>query len=153
MNKLLSKIFILLTCTIYLHADSMFLLTKMDKVYLVVENYSSKLPMSIKKEIYEGLNDTAKELKIDTTGYSYRTFGILLYDTSIGDQLTLNIDLIVGEEVKRIDDNEEVFALTYEKRKQFIIDNKDQEEIADQVSDYVDLLLVDFIKQYKEDNE
>ena len=152
MNKLLSKIFILLTCTIYLHADSMYLLTKIDKVYVVVENYSTKLPMSIKKDIFESLNSTTEELKIDTTGYGHRTFGVLLYDTPIANQLSINIELILGEEVKRLDDSEEVFALTYQKRKQFILTDKNQDEIEEEVLDNIDLLLLDFIGQYKEDN-
>lgn len=153
MNRLLGKIFILLLATVYLNAGSMFLLTKINKAYLVVENYSSKLPMSIKENIYEELKNTTKELKIDTSGYGHRTFGVLLYDTMLDGKLILNVDLILGEEVKRLDDSEAVYALTYEKRKQFIISDKTFDEIEDELADNIDLLLEDFSEQYMEDNE
>ena len=153
MNRLLGKIFIVLLSTVYLNADSMFLLTKINKAYLVVENYSSKLPMSIKDDIYEELRDITDELKIDTSGYGHRTFGVMLYDTMIDGKLILNIDLILGEEVKRVDDGEDVYALTYEKRKQFFINDKPFDEIEEELADNIDLLLTDFRGQYYEDNE
>jgi len=137
----------------YAHADSMFLLTKLHKVYLVVENYSSKLPMSLKDDIYKELKNTTNELKIDSSGYGHRTFGVILYDTKLDGKSVLTIELILGEEVKRIDDNESVYALTYEKRKQFVMTNKSEEEIEDELSDSIDLLLSDFTEQYIEDNE
>ena len=153
MNRVLGKIFILLLCTAYLNAGSMFLLTKINKAYLVVENYSSKLPMSIKEDIYEELKNTTNELKIDTSGYGHRTFAVMLYDTMLDGKLILNVDLILGEEVKRLDDSEDVYALTYEKRKQFIIADMSIDEIEDELADNIDLLLEDFSEQYIEDNE
>ena len=153
MNRLLGKILVLLISTVYLNADSMFLLTKINKAYLVVENYSSKLPMSIKEGIYEELKNTTDELKIDTNGYGHRTFGVMLYDTMIDGKLLLNVELILGEEVKRLDDSEAVYALTYEKRKQFTISDKTFDEIEDELGDNIDLLLTDFTEQYIEDNE
>jgi len=153
MKKLFSKVFILLLATVYLNADSMFLLTKIEKAYLVVENYSSKLPMSIKEDIKEELKNTTDELAIDTSGYGHRTLGVMLYDTMLDGKLILNMELILGEEVKRIDDGESVYALTYEKRKQFILTAKDADEIEEELMDNIDMLLVDFMEQYNEDNE
>ena len=153
MNRLLGKIFILLLSTVYLNADSMFLLTKINKAYLVVENYSTKLPMSIKEGIYEELKNATDELKIDTSGYGHRTFGVMLYDTMLDGKLILNIELILGEEVKRVDDGEAVYALTYEKRKQFILTNKSADDIEEELEDNINLLLTDFTEQYIEDNE
>ena len=131
----------------------MFLLTKIEKAYLVVENYSSKLPMSLKDGIYEELKNTTDELEIDTSGYGHRTFGVILYDTMLDGKLILNIELVLGEEIKRIDDAELVYALTYEKRKQFILTDKDADEIEEELMDNIDMLLVDFMEQYAEDNE
>lgn len=152
MGRLIGSMIIFLSLTVYLSADSMFLLTKFKKVYLVVENYSTKLPMSIKDSIYEELKNTTDELKIDTMGYSQRTLGIIMYDTVLDSKLVLNIELIVGEEVQRLDDKEEVYALTYEKRKQFILTNKNDEDITEELLDNIDLLLIDFSKQYEGDN-
>jgi hypothetical protein len=153
MNKLFKKIIVLLLVTsVYLSAETMFLLTKMPKMFLIVENYSEKVSMDIKPEILDEMKIITDELKIDTTGTSHRAFGFMLYDTMIDDITVLNIDLIVGEEVKRLDDNEEVYALTYEKRKQISTNNKSQEDIQEQLIDNVYLLLSEFSEQYKGDN-
>ncbi len=136
-----------------LNADTMFMLTKMDKVYPVVENYSSKLPMSIKDGIYDELRYLTDELKIDTGGYSHRTLGFIIYETVIDSKAVLNVDLVLGEQIKRIDDDEEVYALTYEKRRQFFLDGLAEEQIVEKTMDSVDLLINSFMEQYKEDNE
>ena len=153
MNRLLFKIitiFIVFFGT--LHGETMYLLTKIPKTYLVVENYSSKVSMDIKEEILEEMKIITDELQIDTSGYSHRALGFMIYETAIDSMLVLNIDLILGEEVKRIDDAQEVYALTYDKRKQISLNGKTQEEIQDQVIDIVYLLLGEFMEQYKEDN-
>lgn len=131
----------------------MFLLTKIGKAYIVVDNYSEKLPMSVRDEIYDELKNSADELEIDTSGYSHRTFGVILYDTYIDGKMILNIDLVLGEEIKRLDDAQEVYALTYEKRKQLFLDEKDQDTINDETIEAIELLLNEFSDQYKEDNE
>lgn len=154
MNSFIRGTFLFLfLSTSVLNADTMFMLTKVKKVYLVVENYSTKLPTDIKKSIYEELDYLADELKIDTTGYSHRTLGFIIYETTIDSKTVLNIDLILGEQIKRLDDNEEVYGLTYEKRKQFFLDNLSIEEMEEKTMDSVDLLINSFIEQYKEDNE
>lgn len=153
MNRLFKKVLVLLVVsTLYLSAETMFLLTKIPKMYLIVENYSEKVSMDIKRDILNDIRAMTDELKIDTSGYSHRALGFLIYDTSIDDMLILNVDLILGEEVKRIDDNEEVYALTYEKRKQFSVNNKTQEEIHEELLDHVYSLLSEFSEQYNGDN-
>ena len=136
-----------------MNASTMFLLTKIDKAYLVVENYSRNISNDIKKEILSEMKDISDELKIDTSGYSYRTLVFLIYDTSLDDNIVVNIELILGEEIQRLDDKEEVYALTYKNSKQFISNNKEKEEIEEELLDNVDILLSAFFKQYVEDNE
>ncbi len=150
MKKIL---FILLFVSSLLQANTMFLLTKIQKAYIVVDNYSEKLPMSVRDEIYDELKNSAQELEINTDGYSHRTFGVILYDTYITGKMILNIDLVLGEEIKRLDDSQEVYALTYEKRKQLFLDAKDQETINEETIEAIELLLSDFSEQYREDNE
>ncbi|MCD4758521.1 MAG: hypothetical protein K8R39_09630 [Arcobacteraceae bacterium] len=153
MNRLFKKVLVLLVVsTLYLSAETMFLLTKVPKMYLIVENYSEKVSMDVKEEILNDMKKMTDELKIDTSGYSHRALGFLIYDTSIDDMMILNVDLILGEEVKRIDDNEEVYALTYEKRKQFSVNNKTEEEIHEELLDHVYSLLSEFSEQYNGDN-
>ena len=153
MNKIVNKlIFLFLISIVSVQAETMFLLTKVPKVYLVVENYSSKVSMDVKKEILDEMKTVTDELKIDTSGYSHITLGFMLYDTTIDNHLTLNIDLVLGEEVKRLDDNQEVYALTYEKRKQISLDNKTKDEVQEELLDNIYLLLTEFTEQYRGDN-
>ncbi len=134
------------------NASTMFLLTKMPKAYLVVENYASQLPMTIKKEILAEMKYYTDELKIDTSGYSHRTLAFILYETVLDGKPVLNIDLVLGEEVKRLDDEKEVYGITFEKRYQMTYTNRSEHEIKEKVLEYVDILLNDFSEQYKEDN-
>ena len=131
----------------------MFLLTKIPKAYLVVENYSSKISMSLKEEIYEELRLTTDELRINTSGYGVRTFGIMINDTRIADNDILTVELILGEEVHRMDDKEDVYALTYQKKNYIDAQGKNNDELSEELLENIDLLLSEFIDQYKEDNE
>jgi len=148
-KSLLALIFLLSS----LNASTMFMLTKIEKAYLVVENYTEKLPMSIKEDILEEMKTITDELEIDTSGFSYRTLAFIIYESILDGKVILNIDLVLGEEIKRLDDAKEVYALTYEKRKIMSYDGKDQEEIEEELMEKIDLLLNDFAEQYKEDNE
>ena len=88
------------------------------------------------------------ELKIDTSGYSQRVLGIIVSRVAIGEELVLKVELLVGEEVKRLDDNEEVFAITYQKTDIFEVENLEED-----IVDSAEYLLSDFKDQYEEDNE
>ena len=154
MRKTIKSILIIsLVLTTFANASTMFLLTKVPKAYLVVENYSKMIPMSLKEEIKDELQNTADELAIDTSGFSHRTFGVIIYETMIDSKSILNIDLVLGEEIKRLDDNEEVYALTYEKRAQLSMTGKSSETLQEELMEAVELLVYDFSEQYKEDNE
>jgi thioredoxin-related protein len=133
-------------------SESFFLLTKIPKAYLVVENYSKVLPINTKEEVLEEMRTITDELKIDTTGYSHRTLVFLMEDKIVAGTNTLNVILALGEEVKRLDDREDVYAITYDKRKSFIVDGKSKEEIYEEMLEKVDLLLSEFSEQYLEDN-
>jgi len=136
-----------------LHVQSMFLLTKIPKLYLVVENYSQKIPMSLKKEIYDEMKHITNEMQIDTKGYSFRTFGIMINDTRIADKDILTVELILGEEVHRMDDNEDIYALTYQKKNYIDAEGKNNDDLSEELLENIDLLLSEFSNQYKEDNE
>ncbi len=144
---LISSIFL-----VTLNANTMYMLTKIPKVYLVVENHSSKLNDNIKQEALEILKEATKELKIDSSGYSHRSLAVILYETALESEIVLNIELDLGEMVKRIDDENEVFALTYQKRTQIAYKNKSNEDIHDLTIEKIELLIYDFMEQYKEDN-
>jgi hypothetical protein len=154
LKNLVKKLFpLLILLALSLEANTMFLLTKINKAYLVVENYSSKLSKDVKFDVLEELQNAADELNIDTSGYSYRTLAFIVFDSYLDDNLVVNVELVLGEEIKRLDDKEEVYALTYRKSKQFITNGKDVDEIEEEFFDSVDTLLSDFKDQYIEDNE
>ena len=54
----------------------------------------------------------------------------------------------MGEEMKRIDDGEEVFAITYQ-----MSDEIETDELKEELYESVDFLLEQFKDQYIEDNE
>ena len=154
MTKFIKTTFVFIVFSVVsLHAQSMFLLTKIPKAYLVVENYSQKIPMSLKEEIYVEMKTITKELKIDTSGYSFRTLGFMISDTRIAGKDILTVELILGEEVTRLDDKENVYSLTYQKQKYIDASDKDNDELSDELLENIDLLLTEFADQYKEDNE
>ena len=139
---------ILLTAYLLAFGQTPYLLTKFKTAYPLVEVYTDKVPQSYKKEITQIIKEYTKELKIDTSGYSERVIGIIISRVAIGNTLVLKVELLVGEEVKRLDDNEEVFAITYQKSDIFEVENLEEDLI-----DSVEYLLEDFKDQYEEDNE
>lgn len=146
-------LFLVFSTVMVLNASTMYMITKLPKVYLVVENFSTTLPMEAKAEMKEELQATADELGIDTTGYSHRTFGVILYDTMIDSKTYLTIELVLGEEVKRLDDGEEVYGITYQKIKHLSTQNKSKENLQEEAIEAVELLVYDFKGQYIEDNK
>ncbi|QSZ40603.1 hypothetical protein GJV85_00205 [Sulfurimonas aquatica] len=129
------------------YAQTPFVLTAFKSAYPVVEINTDKVPQEYKTNITKLLANTTKELGINTAGYSSRPIALTISRIAIGEKLVLKVALIVGEEVKRSDDNEEVFAITYVKDDIFEV-----ESLRGDVMDSVEYLLEDFKEQYKEDN-
>lgn len=144
----MKAIILLLTFYTMLFSQTPFILTKFKSVYPIVEIYTNKVPKNYKAKITEIIKEYAKEMKISTKGYSQRPLGIIITRVAIGETLVLKVRLLIGEDVKRLDDNEEVFALTYNKEDIFEVENLDEDLI-----DSVEYLLEDFKEQYMEDNE
>jgi hypothetical protein len=135
-----------------LQANTMYMLTKFPSLYLVVENYSQKVSNETKEEIMEELQSVTEELGIDTSGFSHRSLAVILYETPVADMVTLNIELAIGEMVKRIDSKDEVFALSYQQKRQITYNNKSDDEINEIVLDSIMMLVNSFADQYKDDN-
>ena len=113
-----------------------------------MEIYTDKVPQSYKPKIKKIIQKYAKEMKISTKGYSERPFAIIVSRVAVGKTLVLKVQLLLGEEVRRSEDNEEVFALTYQKEDIFEVENLDEDLIES-----VEYLLGEFQDQYSEDNE
>jgi len=137
----------LFTCTL-MFAQTPFVLTKFKSVYPLVEIHTDKVLPKYKEKITKILKSYTDELGINTKGYSQRAMAIVIDRIAIGKQLVLRTRLLVSEDVKRVDDGAEVFAITYQKGDISEIENMDEDII-----DTVEYLLEDFKDQYIEDNE
>jgi uncharacterized protein YbcC (UPF0753/DUF2309 family) len=127
----------------------MFSLTNIKKAYPLVEISGSKVPQSYKESIYNELNSSLNRLNIDTKGYNQRAVAILVNEFYVGKLPIINMQLLIGEQVKRLDNNK-TFAMTYQSQEHFVLE--DEEELEEQIEDTVDSLLSKFSEQYKEEN-
>ena len=148
MFKSLLLTLLLLTSSIY--AGNMFSLTNIKKVYPLVEISGSKVSQSYKQSIYNELNSTLNKLNIDTQGYNQRAVAILVNEFYVGKLPIINMQLLIGEQVKRLDNNEKTFAMTYQSQEHFVLE--DEEELEEQIEDTLDSLLSKFSEQYQEEN-
>ena len=148
----LKIIFILVfLSSIILNASTMYTLSGIKKLYLVVEIGGKTVPASYRDTIMESLKSTTDELKIDTTGYDPRSLAVLVGEKVYNDTTIVNIQLVVGEEVRRLDDNEKTFALTYQTFGSFTLGEDDERE--DVFDDTFDNMLAKFSEQYMEENK
>ena len=144
----MKALLLLLAFYVFASAQTPYTLTTFKNVYPLVEIYTDRVPASYKKELTDIIKEYAKEMNISTEGYSQRPLAIIVSRVAIGNTLVLKVQLILGEEVKRLDDGEEVFALTYQKDDIFEVTNLEEDLV-----DSVEYLLEEFKDQYMEDNE
>jgi thioredoxin-related protein len=145
-------IFILLVClSIALSANSMYSLTGVKQVYPVVEIMASKVPQNYKSTILKELNILLTKLDIDTKGYSDRAIGVLVSESYVDKHLVITMELLIGEQVRRLDISEKTFALTYQNRESFIVEDIDQ--LDEYIEGSLEELLDKFTMQYQEENK
>lgn len=148
----LKKILLLVFFTnIIVNASTAFTLSGINKLYLVVEISGKTIPKSYKSTIMESLQTVTDDLKIDTTGYDPRALAVLVSETRVKNSTLINIRLLIGEEVKRLDNNEKTFALTYQSMDHFVFDEGD--DLEDKFEDTLDTMLAKFSEQYLEENQ
>ncbi len=136
-----------------LWGESFFRLDNIHKVYPVIEVQTDKVDKSYKQYISSELDRTLKELGIDVSGHDPRALAIVVTHTYVGQTPALVSEMVIGEEVSRLDNHEKTYALTYHDREVFAIDDpSDTETIEEGLEDSIDMLLSKFTDQYKEDN-
>lgn len=146
------RIFLFIFFTnIILNASTMFTLSGINKLYLVVEIGGKTVPQSYKSTILESLKATTDELNIDTKGYDPRSLAVLVNEMRVNDTIVINIQLLIGEEVQRLSSNEKTFALTYQTMGHFFFNEGD--DIEDSFEDTFDTMLAKFSEQYTEENK
>lgn len=144
---------LLLFLSTLLHAESFFVLNNVKKVYPVIEIQTDKIDKSYKTAIRSAMNETLQELKIDSSGYDPRALALVIYHDYLGENLVIHTELVMGEEVRRLDDGEKVFGLTYQDKEYFVVEDiNDSEEIEEGVEESVDNILAKFADQYRDDN-
>ena len=134
-----------------LYANSPFLLTKLQSVYPLVEINTKKIPKKYIAPLLIKVKETTKELGIKSEGFSPRPLAIMISHVSVSNALVLKVELMLAEEVKRLDDADEVFALTYQKTDIFEVE--DISLLEEDLFESVEFLLELFKEQYIEDNE
>jgi len=150
--KQLKYIFIgILFLTTVVNAETMYTLTGLKSGYPLVEISGSNVPKEYKKVIYDELKVTLDDLKIDTKGYNQRALAIIVSETIIPNAVIVNLQMLVGEQVMRLDFNKKSFAATYINREHFIFQKGD--DLEDKLEDSLDELLSKFSEQYNEDNK
>ena len=148
----LKLIFILaFLSSILLNASTMYTLSGIKKLYLVVEISGKTVPVSYRETILDSLKETTDELMIDTKGYDPRSLAVLIGEKVYNDTTVVNIQLVIGEEVRRLDDNEKTFALTYQSMGSFTLGEDD--DLEDVFDDTFDTMLSKFSEQYQEENK
>lgn len=143
--------FILLFMNTVLSASTMFTLSGINKLYLVVEIGGKTVPQTYKSTILESLKTVTDELKIDTKGYDPRSLAVLINETKVNETTVVNIQLLIGEEVTRLGSNEKTFALTYQSMGHFLFNEND--DLEDMFEDTFDAMLAKFSEQYIEENK
>jgi len=143
--------FVLLFMNTVLSASTMFTLSGINKLYLVVEIGGKTVPQTYKSTILESLKTVTDDLKIDTKGYDPRSLAVLVNEIYVNDTTVINIQLLIGEEVQRLGSNEKTFALTYQTMGHFLFNEGD--DLEDAFEDTFDTMLSKFSEQYIEENK
>ena len=149
--KFKNMFLLLFSTNIILNATTMFTLSDIKKLYLVVEISGKTVPQAYKETILESLKSTTDELKIDTKGYDPRSLAVLINEKVFNETTVVNIQLVIGEEVRRLDNNEKTFALTYQSFGSFSLNEDD--DLEDVFDDTFDTMLTKFSEQYIEENK
>lgn len=149
--KLKKILFMVLFTNIILNASTMFTLSGINKLYLVVEIGGKSVPQTYKSTILESLKATTDDLKIDTKGYDPRSLAVLVNEIKVNETTVVNIQLLIGEEVQRLGSEEKTFALTYQTMGHFMFNEGD--DIEDAFEDTFDTMLAKFSEQYIEENK
>jgi len=153
MNKLVTKYLLILLSSLFIsvHASTMYSLTGVTKGYPLVEISGSIVDKSYKQSITDALKEKLLELKIDISGYDQRALAILISESFIANIKIINLQLLVGEQVQRLDTDKKTFAATYIDTEKFQFTDKDS--LEENIEDAVDELLEKFSQQYLDDNK
>lgn len=147
--KHLLVFFVLVTTQLF--SSTMYTLSGVTKVYPVVEIMTPLVPQEFKEKITNEISTRLDELKIDHSGYDQRAFAILVSGVKVKNDALITIELLIGEQVKRMNSTQETFAATFIDKSHFIITKDD--DLEDIFEDSLSILLDRFSEQYQEENQ
>jgi hypothetical protein len=147
--RTLSLILFWLIGTSWLSAETIFTLRGIDKVYPVVEISGTKVPKAEKAYIRDAIKITTEELGITTEGYSQRSLAVLVEERYTCKPPLINVRLLIGEQVRRLDSDEKVFGITYQNASAFPYN---PDSVEEELEDAVDELLAKFADQYTQEH-
>ena len=143
-------LFLLCTATLIpLNAETFFTLRGITVVTPVIEISGSKVPQSEKAYIRDAVNAMTEELGIETTSDNQRSLAVLVDESYSSGTPVINVRLIVGEQVRRLDSAEKVFGLTYQNVASFAYH---ADSVTENLEDTVDELTAKFSEQYAQEN-
>ena len=134
-----------------LFSSTMYTLSDIKKVYPVVEIMTKLVPIEYKEMITQEIRQRFDELNINYAGYDQRAFAILVSGIKVENNSVITIELLIGEQVTRIDSKKKTFAATYIDKSYFILTPDD--ELEDMFEDALSILLDRFAEQYEEENK
>lgn len=144
----LIKIFLFLSLfAAFANAQTPFELSGVKSYYPVVELNSDKIDKKYKQLLLDMIVETSEELNINTQNFSTRSLAFLISFIGVGDTIALKMELMLGENAKRLDTKESVFVISYMNSRIFVV-----EDLESDLLDNAQELLYNFAIQYKEDN-
>ncbi len=143
----MKTILILCITILTLQAESFFSLSGIkDYDPMVMNNAPDVKPYE--KELEAIMIAASKEISIDMSGTPSRVLALIISRVSIGDTIGLKVELEVGEYMKRQENDEEVFSLTYIDTHLF-----KPSDIEEEIIDLGEEMMERFVTQYKMDNK
>ena len=146
---LLKMLFLFLSGTFLLQAQSFYSLTGVDSYDQIIVN-SVPNTSQYNKDIKTLMTAMSNELGIDTKGHDSRVLVFVIKRFSVGDSIGIKVALELGEYVKRKGYKTDIFAVTYMSSQ---IITPREGALEDQLADSIEELLEAFRLQHIEDNK
>ena len=148
----MKSLLLTLLSSVTLFAQSYYVLAGVDNYDPIVVNMSTKT-QKYSEDIKSLMQSMSDEIGVSTKGHPSRVLVFLITDVSMGDTVGLQVNLELGEYVKREGHAQAVFGVTYQESKLLAPDFKDEDDVDEQLADSVEEMLEKFKLQYKEDNK
>ncbi|MCK9454623.1 MAG: hypothetical protein WCY51_08100 [Sulfurimonas sp.] len=132
---------------LFANAQTPFELSGVKSYYPVVELNSDRIDKKYKQILLDMIVETSEELEINTQNFSTRSLAFLISYIGVGDTIALKIELMLGENAKRLDTKDNIFVISYMSSRILVV-----EDLEFDLLETAQELLYNFAQQYKDDN-